>query len=393
MILLTSVGIQTQHSLRALQGGQHAGSVRTQAWYPGLVVCSKSSCHTQKVVKNRKRMLAVGGAVMLGATLLSAPGLPWSGRSRYAIRRWSAKFATTLADLRGQHPRTVSLTGKLTGTGAFVEAVRGARVNALESGSGYAAMSDGEGRFVLPHLTWYPGATFTLFISVNQYQARSMKVRAPLTCPNDGVIDLGALSFDQAIETDDSDKPERYLRYDIPNRDYYVDIFERLTAASRTNHEKLVAITGYVSTKRNPEQRALSFRSARQVLERGAPHCSHLAFAMAAITAAGGFPTRTVHITDTPEYRHTHVAVEVFYESAWHLYDPTYGVSFFNRNGSVASHTELRLTPALITLEAFPEPSEFAREALEWMPNAYGSGIYQTYQVGEAGFVDACPIV
>ena len=344
-------------------------------------------------MKNRKRLLVVCAAVILAVTLLLVPGLPWSGRYHYTVRRWKAKFESKLSDLRGQHPRTVSLTGKLTGSGAFVEAVRGARVNALESESGYAAMSDGDGRFVLPHLTWYPGATFTLFISVNQYQARSVKVRVPSTCPNDRVIDLGALSFDQALETEASDKRDRYLRYDIQNRDYYVDVFERLTATSNTNHQKLVAIAGYVSTRRNPEQRALSFRSARQVLERGAPHCSHLAFAMAAITAAGGYPTRTVHITDTPDYTHTHVAVEVFYESAWHLYDPTYGVSFFNRNGTVASHRELRLTPALITLEAFPEPSEFAREALEWMPSAYASGMYQIYQVGEAGFVDACPLV
>ncbi|HEV8486562.1 MAG TPA: transglutaminase domain-containing protein [Blastocatellia bacterium] len=346
-----------------------------------------------EVVKNRKRILTASATIVLVATLLFLPGLPWSGRIRYAIKRWAAKLETTLADLRGQHPRTVSLAGKLTGSGAFVEAVKGARIDALESGSGYAAMSDGDGRFVLPHLTWYPSATFTLFISVNQYQARIVKVRAPSTCPTDGVIDMGDLSFDLGVETDAKDQPDRYLRYDSQNRRYYVEMFERLTAPSRTDDQKIKAIAGYVATRRNPEQRALSFRSARQVLERGAPHCSHLAFAMAAITAAGGYPTRTVHLTDTPEYNHTHVAVEVFYESGWHLYDPTYGISFFNRNGTVASYKELRLTPALITLDAFRQPSAFEREALEWMPGAYGSGLYQVYQVCEAGFVDACPFV
>ena len=295
--------------------------------------------------------------------------------------------------MRGQHPRTVSLAGKLTGSGAFREAVKGARVDALESQSGYAAMSDSDGTFVLPHLTWYSGATFSLFISVNQYQARSVKVRAPSRCPDDGVIDVGEVSFDLASATDASDKPDRYLRYDIQNRDYYAEMFERLTAGGGTDHQKLGAIAGYVSTRHNPEQKALSFRSARQILESGAPHCSHLAFAMAAITAAGGYPTRTVHLTDTPEYKHTHVAVEVFYESAWHLYDPTYGVSFFDRTGGVASYKELRLDPELITLEAFRTPSRSAREALEWMPRAYGSGMFQIYQAGEAGFVDACPLV
>ena len=343
-----------------------------------------------EAVKNRKRLLAACGAFILTATLLMSPGLPWSDRIRYATKRLTARIETRIAYWRGQHPRTVSLAGTLRGSGAFVDAVRGARIAALESDSGYAAMSDGDGKFLLPHLTWYPDATFTLFINVNHYDARITKVRVPSTCPEDGVIDLGSLSLDLAAETDPSEAPQPYLRYDRQNRDYYVELFQRLTATKKTDHSKLDAITSYVSTRHNPEQTALSFRSARQVLEGGAPHCSHLAFAMAAITAAGGYPTRTVHLTDTPEYERTHVAVEVFYGSEWHLYDPTYGVSFQNGKGAVASHKELRLTPSLITIAAFRRASESARDALEWMPSAYSSGLYQVYQVGEGGFVDAC---
>jgi hypothetical protein len=217
-----------------------------------------------EAVKSRKRRLAACGVVILTVTLLMLPGLPWSGRIRYAIKRLTARIETRIAYWRGQHPRTVSLSGRLSGSGAFVEAVRGARVAALESDSGYAAMSDAEGRFVLPHLTWYPDATFTLFINVNHYDARVTRVRVPSTSPEDGVIDLGSLSLDLAAETDPAEAPQRYLRYDRQNRDYYIELFHRLTATKKTDHSKLEAITSYVSTRHNPEQRALSFRSSHR---------------------------------------------------------------------------------------------------------------------------------
>ena len=79
-----------------------------------------------EAVKNRKRLLTACGVVILTATLLMLPGLPLSGRFRYAIKRLTARIETRVAYWRGQHPRTVSLAGTLRGSGAFVEAVRGA---------------------------------------------------------------------------------------------------------------------------------------------------------------------------------------------------------------------------------------------------------------------------
>ena len=120
----------------------------------------------------------------------------------------------------------------------------------------------------------------------------------------------------------------------------------------------------------------------REVLERGSCYCSNLALAMAAITAAANYPTRTVHISDTADYQHTHVMVEVYYGDQWHLYDSTYGVRFLNRQGIVACYRELRLDPALISNATF-----YGLEAgtiqgiLEWMPSAYASGFHQMYLV------------
>ncbi|HKP85177.1 MAG TPA: transglutaminase domain-containing protein [Blastocatellia bacterium] len=334
-----------------------------------------------------KCAVAASIAIALLAAALFWPGLPWSARLRYTARRAAAKFESKVAAWRGQRPRPVSISGKLTGDGALVESLKGARVAAIESTSGYAVLSDGQGGFTLPHLVWYPGATYTLQITADAHHARRFKVRAPPVYPQNGVIDVRELRFDEGVELTPEETLARFLEYDAENRDYYKEVFEKLTAHARTDHQAIGLICKFVATRQNSKEDPWGFKSARQIIERGAPHCSNFAFAMAAITSAGGYPTRTVHTSDTAEYKHTHVAVEVFYEDGWHLYDPTYGVSFVNKAGDVASYKELRLNPALITPEAFGQVEpEIARAALAWMPGAYGSGLHQIYHADESAF-------
>jgi hypothetical protein len=302
--------------------------------------------------------------------------------------RLRARVGAKIAELRNQKPRPVLLSGRLIGSGALIEALRGAQVVAAETTSGYASMADGDGRFTLPHLIWFPGATYTLFITASIYDVRCITVSAPITYPSDGIIDAGELQIDVGLEIPFRESPVRYIGYDTENSNYYRMLFEQLTATAETHHEKIDAVSKYVATRHNP---LVSFRSARQILERGGRYCSDLAFAMAAIAAAGGYPTRTVHTSDTPQYLHTHVAVEVYYDYFWHIYDPTYGIFFLNRTGIVASYKELRLDPGLITLEGFRKVDPgIARSALEWMPQAYGSGLHQIYYASEEASADKC---
>jgi transglutaminase superfamily protein len=340
--------------------------------------------------KSRRFLIACVTVAVLAAALL-LPGLPWSARCRHMTRRAAARLGVSVASWRGSHPRPVSLSGHLTGGGALAEALKGAQVVAIESASGYMAATDAEGRFTLPHLTWYPDAAYTLVVTADAYHARTFTLHAPPAYPDSGTVEAGDLRFEDGAEVAPSERPAHFLRYDRENRDYYRQLFERLTAGASGDHEKVAAVCRYVASRHNPNEDPFRFKSARQILECGAPHCSNLAFAMAAITAAGGYPSRTVHTSDTPDYAHTHVATEVFYGDAWHLYDPTYGVSFTDRAGDVASYRQLRLTPGLITPAAFArlDPAA-AAAALGWMPAAYGSGLCQMYQVNEAAFVDAC---
>ncbi len=320
-------------------------------------------------------------SVFLGFRLLAPADF------NYSLKRSVQTAEIKFAAFRGQKPRPVSLAGKLVGSGAFAEVVRGAQVEAVESTSGYAAMSDGQGQFHLPHLIWFPGATYTLVITADINNVRRANVSAPATYPTSGIIDVGELLFDKEREIPFLESPIRHIRHDALNSNYYKELYERLTATAETHNERIVAVCKYVATRHNPFENAWSFRSARQILERGAPHCSNLAFAMAAITAAGGYPTRTVHTSDNPQFIRTHVAVEVYYDDAWHLYDPTYGISFVNKAGSVASYKELRLAPELIDQAAFRGiKGAVVQAALEWMLNAYGSGLHQFYYVDEDVF-------
>lgn len=336
-------------------------------------------------MKTRRRVaVAIGFAllsVLLGFRLLARPDFS------YRLTRIVQRTEIKLAALRGQQPRPVSLAGKLIGTGGFAKALRGAEVIAVESTSGYAANADRHGRFFLPHLVWFPRATYTIVVTADIHNVRRANVTAPATYPVSGIIDVGELLFDEEKEIDFLESPIRHITHDAMNGNYYKELFKRLTASAETHNARIDAVCKYVATRHNPFENAWSFRSARQIIERGAPHCSNLAFAMAAITAAGGYPTRTVHTSDNSQFIRTHVAVEVYYDDAWHLYDPTYGISFLNTEGTVASYKELMLAPELINRAAFGGiDNGVVDAALQWMPNAYSSGLHQFYYVDEDVF-------
>lgn len=332
----------------------------------------------KKVIK--RATLASLILILLLAALLS-PGLPWSARVRMNILRLIVKAEAHVASLKGESPKMVSLQGRLSGTGAEVEALKGARVFALESQSGYTALTDREGRFLIPHITYYPGAGYNLIVSIGLRNAKRFTLPAPLSMKDD-IIDLGDISFGEGGDVAYTDVPNRYMRYDLENDSYYRNLFDHLSLGLQTDEQKIEAICHYVSTKHNQDEIKRSFNSPRQVIEEGASLCSDLALAMAAITESGNYPTRTIHTSDSIDHRNTHVTVEVYYKGRWHLYDPTYGVHFLNSKGIVASYKELRLDTDLLRPEAFHGfKARSVRGILDWMRGTYSSGFHQIYQV------------
>jgi hypothetical protein len=325
----------------------------------------------------------MGCCILTGlSVILLWPGTPWSDSCWRGLKRTIVKTHLRIARLEGKTPAIVSLSGRLTGHGAYAQMVKGAQVTFLQSTSGYSASSDARGRFVVPHLLWHPRAAYDVFVTGDTYTATHFKVTAPAVLPAEAIVDLGELRLEEGEPMADERAPTRFMQYDAANDDYYRGIFQQVTARAENDAQRIDAVAGFVATKLNYNEPAWSFKSPREVLERGSCYCSNLALAMAAITAAANYPTRTVHISDTADYQHTHVMVEVYYGDQWHLYDSTYGVRFLNRQGVVACYRELRLDPGLISSGTFHDlEAGTIQEILEWMPSAYASGFHQIYLV------------
>lgn len=331
-----------------------------------------------------KRAVKFSAATILVLTLITvalfSPALPWSARMRQNLNRFVVRAEARMARLQGKQTRMVSLRGRLAGIGAQVESLKGARVFAIESISGYTALTDATGRFILPHITFYPGAVYNLVVLSDLQTARQFTLTAPDT--QSDVIDFGEVDFKSGSDISYKNTPVRYMRHDIENNKYYREVFDRLTAELRADEEKIDAICRHIAARLVQNEKEREFESPREIIEQGGNLCSHLALAMAAITEAGNYPTRTVHTSDSVEHRNTHVVVEVYYKNRWHLYDPTYGAHFLNRRGSVASYKELRLDPDLLTPEAFRGlRPRTVQDILGWMRGTYRSGYHQIYQV------------
>lgn len=337
-----------------------------------------------RLIKSRtaKRVVTAGLGLALVLALLLWPELPWSARIHRALGRASVKAQIKLAEWRGHNPRTVLLKGRLAGNDDQIETFTGARIAATESPSGYGVLTDSEGRFLLPHLVWYPNARYALMVTTGIDQSKEISVSAPASYPDDGVIDAGDLRLEDGEEVSQSEPGVRLMDYDIANDGFYRDLFDQITANALNDHEKIEAINRYAASKLDYNVKAQSFDSPRQIIEGGAAYCVFLAEAMGAITEAGHYPTRIVHLTDSPEYLHTHTVVEVYYSGEWHLYDPTYGAHYLNRQNVVASYRELRLDPGLIKPEVFEkfDPKIYGR-VFDWMPGVYRSGIHQIYHI------------
>lgn len=322
----------------------------------------------------RPALVILAGALAL--VILFLPGLPWSARSRHSLKRAVIKARMKLASWQGIEPRLMSISGRID--------LPGARVQALDSRSGWASLADAEGNFLLRDVMWYPNAEYDLVISKDEFAATMTTVRAPSTFPESARFSVGDLDISHGSPVDfDSvigNNSITFEDFDFKNTEYYKDLFEKLTSGKQSDQEKIVAINDFVASKLNYNETQFELGSPRRVLERGSQFCGHLTSAMRTLLAAGGYRARAVNIIDDDNPPGTHVVVEVFYAGGWHLYDPTYGVRFLLKNGDVASYRDVTLDPSLISEDLFVKLDPIIRtQVLALQRGCYRTGCYHLY--------------
>jgi Transglutaminase-like enzymes, putative cysteine proteases len=290
------------------------------------------------------------GLYCLSALLIALlVGLFFSAKLRHQARRVVIKTEMTLARWRGHPPQFVSLAGNL--------GIAGAQIQALDSRSGWAALADREGQFLLLDVTWYPGARQDLILSTDGQTGKVISVTLPQDLSGGSIINLGNLSFEHGKTVDLRDLPGittvQYNNYDAANGAFYRDLYEQLTAGKQTDEARVSAVNDYVATKLNYYESQWDIGSPRRILETGSQYCGHLSAAMATLLWNGKYKVREIHLSNGQSPPSTHAVVEVFYGGAWHVYDPTYGTVYRNGDGAVASYKELRLDPSAIKEELF----------------------------------------
>jgi hypothetical protein len=318
-----------------------------------------------------KKAILVLAAIMILASV--TPGLPWSANARHKIKKLIAKAKIAKSRLFGAGPRLVSITGQ---TG-----VAGIQVQALDSKSGWATLCDRRGKFVLPDVEWYPGASYDLIISTDEETGRLLSIedRAP---NSSGLVDIGSVRVDWLPKVKVSDLPGdnsySYQHYDLQNRDYYRDLFDELTSGLTSDEEKVEALNKHVSEKLSYDDPEWDVESPRRVLEHGSQYCGHLSAALATLVAVA-FPVRIVQLTDGSDSPNTHVVVEVKYQNGWHLFDPTFGIVFKKEDGTLASYKDLRLDPELLARPTISQANTGSASGRSTLPEIYRTGYHHYY--------------
>jgi len=309
--------------------------------------------------------------------VLFFPGAPWAGRIRHTLKRTTVNAEMKLARWRGHEPRLVSIAGQVSAPGL--------QVQALDSRSGWATLTGHDGGFVLPDVMWYPGASYELVISSDESAGKLVKVRAPETFPEGGVFSVGELDLSRGAEVELGSligvNSVTLEGFDSENSEYYKDLFAKVTAGKQSDDEKIGTINDFVASKLIHEETQWELGSPRRVLDQGSQYCGHLSTAMETLLAIGGYRTRAVHMSDGKNPPGTHVVVEVFYHGGWHLYDPTYGVKFQNKDGQIASYRDVRLDTSLISEDLFQSVRrKIRRRVVEHIKGMYATGYHHLYR-------------
>jgi len=323
----------------------------------------------------RRRLIIIISMSLVCAALYSP--LSFSARLRHKVKRVIVAVEKTLSEWRGHKSQLISIKGE---TG-----LAGAQVQVLDSKSGWASLCDLEGRFTIPDIVWYSNASYELIVSIDDIKGKKIKIDAPSKLPPDGVIEVGRLSLDDATDIDQERLPGMNLvsfqQYDFQNRDYYRKLYEDLTTGKTSHEENVEAVNNFIAKRLNYNETQWDLGSPRRVIDNGSQYCGHLSAAMATVLAIG-YSTRIVNMRDGADPPNTHVVVEVFYKGEWHLYDPTYGVTFKDKAGRVVSYKELRLDPGLISEETFSAfRQQYPKASFNRLRDMYNSGYHHYYSL------------
>lgn len=336
----------------------------------------------KKLLKKRLSYSSIGIVLLL--TLMFLPGLPWSARFRHVVKKILTKAEIQAAAWKGESPQLVSLSGKLTTKQSNKQAVEGAEIEALDSVSGWATLTNRAGDFVLRDVIWYPNASYTLIVTFNSHETKQLRVVAPEKYPDDQVIALGELQLDKGCQIDVTDTPgmnaTSYLKLDQENLDYYKNLFAQLTAGKNTDEEKIDAINKFVAGKFVLNQTATPDTVPKQIFESGSNAPWQIALSLATLAEAGNYKTRMLDLIDKASPPTAHMVTEIYYKDRWHLYEPIFAISFRNESGVIASYKDLRLHTDLNSIQGtVSKPSQIPGEQLATFANLYNSGFHHYY--------------
>ena len=303
-------------------------------------------------------------------------GWPWAERCRHVLSKMVVRLQMKVSAWQGVEPKLVSLTGRIIVERPRRDSLKGAQVEALDSKSGWASLTDEHGDFVLRDVIWYPRATYKLIVQANPYQSREVNITVPAVYPDGSVLELGELNFDNGSDVD-ADKiigrnSISYIDFDYKNISFYRRCFEEVTNGKLTDETKIDAISSYVGTRFDLDKSDAQDEPPRRVLENGSAFCGKLALALATLAEAADYRSRLVNVIYEAPHLTAHMVTEVFYKDRWHLYDPTSssaqpGISHSNH---VVGYKELRLNPTL-------GPGRLP-EHLPAMESVVGSDIYRS---------------
>jgi hypothetical protein len=323
--------------------------------------------------------------------MMFVPGLPWSARLRHTVKKILTKAEIKAAAWKGETPQLVSLSGKLTTRQSNKQVVEGAEIEALDSASGWATLTNTAGEFVLRDVIWYPKANYTLIVTFNAHETKQLRVVAPEKYPDDQVIALGELQLDKGCLIDVTDtlgmNATSYLKFDEENLDYYKSLFIQLTAGKNTDEERIDAINKYVASKFVSDQTVISYTVPKQILESGSNSKWKIALSLATLAETGNYKTRMLNLIDKASPPAAYMVTEIYYKDRWHLYDPILGTSFHNELGTIASYKDLRLHTDLNSTEkAMDKSSQILNEQLAPLVHLYNSGFHHYYYLQKNKF-------
>jgi len=289
---------------------------------------------------------------------------------------------------RGLPPRLISLSGRLASND---QALPGVEIEALDSTSGWASITDEEGNFVLPDVMWYPDVRYWLVVSPNDYQRRTFRINATTIYPEGGILNVGELQFQRGRQSDGDRLSGRnsitHVRFDASNSAYYRELFDSLTAGKRSDEEKMAAINEYVAGRLVPKEsqslsesaRSSTQESPRQTLQDGSRYCGKLAMALATIAEAGNYKARVVNIVDEMVQPSAHMVTEIYYGDVWHLYDPTTPPASCQRV-NLMSYRQMKLQANFVSIPPVTDHLPMIHQTdIDWLRRAYASGFHHYY--------------